>query len=104
MNHSFLVTQRQNAASAAAQDDLNRPRLVVTRGPEKEAGIRDTASVDVRNWHSLSYWARWLGINEQQLIRATRVAGTNVAAIEAHLAERRERRLRKRAAAALQSG
>jgi hypothetical protein len=45
----------------------------------------------------MQYWAKWLGISEQQLIRATRVAGTNVALIEQHLAERRARRQRKRA-------
>jgi hypothetical protein len=44
----------------------------------------------------MQYWAKWLGISEQQLIRATRVAGTNVALIEAHLAERRAKRQRKR--------
>jgi hypothetical protein len=47
----------------------------------------------------MQYWAKWLGISEQQLIRATRVAGTNVALIEAHLAERRARRQRKRSGA-----
>jgi len=62
-------------------------------------GVRDTAAIDLSNWHSTQYWAKWLGISEQQLLRATRVAGTNVAAIEAHLAERRARRLRKRAEA-----
>jgi len=61
-----------------------------------EVGVKDTAAVDVRNWHSMQYWAKWLGISEQQLIRATRVAGTNVALIEAHLAERRAKRQRKR--------
>lgn len=59
--------------------------------------MRDTAAVDTRNWHSIRYWARWLGISEQQLMRAIRVAGTNVATIETHLAERRARRQRKRA-------
>jgi len=62
-----------------------------------QTGVRDTAMVDVGNWHSMQYWAKWLGISEQQLLRATRSAGTSVAAIESHLAERRERRLRKRA-------
>jgi hypothetical protein len=67
--------------------------------PVLEAGVRDTAAVDVRNWHSMQYWAKWLGISEQQLIRATRIAGTNVALIEQHLADRRARRQRKRAEA-----
>ena len=89
MNHALLVTERQSAAP----DVPSRPIGA------KEAGVRDTAAVDVRNWHSMQYWAKWLGISEQQLMRATRVAGTNVALIEAHLAERRERRLRKRGAA-----
>ncbi len=66
--------------------------------------MRDTAAVDVRNWHSMEYWARWLGISEQQLMRAVRVAGTNVATIEAHLAERRARRQRRRAAEAVVTG
>ncbi|HJT96938.1 MAG TPA: DUF3606 domain-containing protein [Rhodanobacteraceae bacterium] len=74
-------------------------RQAVKLGPE--ACVRDTAAVDVRSWHSMQYWSKWLGISEQQLIRATRIAGTNVALIEAHLAERRARRQRKRAAAVM---
>lgn len=93
MNHAFLVTERQSAAQDAY------PRQAPAAKSAQEAGVRDTAAVDVRNWHSMQYWAKWLGISEQQLIRATRVAGTNVALIEAHLAERRARRQRKRAAA-----
>ena len=91
MNHALLVTERQ----FAAQDAYPRPAPAVKQA--QEAGVRDTAAVDVRNWHSMQYWAKWLGISEQQLIRATRIAGTNVALIEAHLAERRARRQRKRA-------
>lgn len=89
MNHAFFVTERQTAATDAY---LARP--VAKSG--SETGVKDTAAVDVRNWHSMQYWAKWLGISEQQLIRATRVAGTNVALIEAHLAERRAKRQRKR--------
>ena len=90
MNHAFLVTERQ----FAAHDGYTRQAAVGKSA--QEAGVRDTAAVDVRNWHSMQYWAKWLGISEQQLIRATRVAGTNVALIEQHLAERRTRRQRKR--------
>jgi uncharacterized protein DUF3606 len=93
MNHALLVTERQ----FAAQDGYTRQTAVGKSA--QEAGVRDTAAVDVRNWHSMQYWAKWLGISEQQLIRATRVAGTNVALIEQHLAERRARRQRKRTAA-----
>jgi hypothetical protein len=96
MNHALLVTERQSAAlDAYSRMDSVRPAPTAKSTPE--AGVRDTAAVDVRNWHSMQYWAKWLGISEQQLIRATRIAGTNVALIEAHLAERRERRQRKRA-------
>jgi hypothetical protein len=91
MNHAFLVTERQ----FATHDGYTRQAAVGKSG--QEAGVRDTAAVDVRNWHSMQYWAKWLGISEQQLVRATRVAGTNVALIEQHLAERRQRRQRKRA-------
>ncbi len=94
MNHAFLVTQRQSAASEAYPRDAMR--LAAPKAAAAEVGVRDTAAVDVRNWHSMQYWAKWLGISEQQLIRATRVAGTNVALIEAHLAGRRARRQRKR--------
>ncbi len=88
--NAFLVTERQSLAPET-----------FSRAPGRSAeAVRDTAAVDVRNWHSMQYWAKWLGISEQQLIRATRVAGTNVALIEAHLAERRARRQRKRARAA----
>ena len=90
MNHAILVTERQ----FAAHDGYTRQASVGKSA--QEAGVRDTAAVDVRNWHSMQYWAKWLGISEQQLIRATRVAGTNVALIEQHLAERRARRQRKR--------
>lgn len=89
MNHAFFVTERQTAAADAYSA---RPAAKLSA----ESGVKDTASVDVRNWHSMQYWAKWLGISEQQLIRATRVAGTNVALIEAHLAERRAKRQRKR--------
>jgi hypothetical protein len=92
MNHAFLVTPRQSAAHEAYRADAVRTAKV-------ESCVRDTAAVDVRNWHSMQYWAKWLGISEQQLIRATRIAGTNVALIEAHLAERRARRQRKRSGA-----
>lgn len=95
MNHAFLVTERHSAANEAG------PRTDSMRTAKPEACVRDTAAVDVRNWHSMEYWARWLGISEQQLMRAVRVAGTNVATIEAHLAERRARRQRKRAAEAV---
>jgi uncharacterized protein DUF3606 len=90
MNHAFLVTERQ----FATQDGYTRQAAVGKSA--QEAGVRDTAAVDVRNWHSMQYWAKWLGISEQQLIRATRVAGTNVALIEQHLAERRARRQHRR--------
>ena len=101
MNHAFLVTERHSSANdAGSRSDSMRTGL-----PAKaEACVRDTAAVDVRNWHSMEYWARWLGISEQQLMRAVRVAGTNVATIEAHLAERRARRQRKRAAEAVAIG
>jgi hypothetical protein len=89
MNHAFFVTERQTAATDAY---CARPAAKLSA----ESGVKDTAAVDVRNWHSMQYWAKWLGISEQQLIRATRIAGTNVALIEAHLAERRARRQRKR--------
>jgi len=98
MNHAFLVTERQ----LAALDTLPRtetPRLAAVPArpaPGLQAHVRDTAVVDLGNWHSMQYWAKWLGISEQQLVRATRVAGTNVALIEQHLAERRARRQRKR--------
>ena len=91
MNHAFLVNQRQIAALESQRADA-RPALAAGPG----AGVRDTAVVDVRNWHSMQYWAKWLGVSEQQLVRAARIAGPTVAAIEAHLAERRERRQRKR--------
>ena len=95
MNHALLVTERQSAATDAySRVDSMRP---AANKAAPEAGVRDTAAVDVRNWHSMQYWAKWLGISEQQLVRATRIAGTNVALIEAHLAERRARRQRKRA-------
>lgn len=89
MNYAFFVTERQTAAA-----DGYPGRPVAKSVPD--TGVKDTAAVDVRNWHSMQYWAKWLGISEQQLIRATRVAGTNVALIEAHLAERRAKRQRKR--------
>ncbi|HET7923863.1 MAG TPA: DUF3606 domain-containing protein [Rhodanobacteraceae bacterium] len=88
MNHAFFVTERQ---TAAIDGYPGRPAV-----KPAEVGVKDTAAVDVRNWHSMQYWAKWLGISEQQLIRATRIAGTNVALIEAHLAERRAKRQRKR--------
>jgi hypothetical protein len=101
MNHALLVTERQSAATDAySRLDSVRPAPAANKATP-EAGVRDTAAVDVRNWHSMQYWAKWLGISEQQLIRATRIAGTNVALIEAHLAERRERRQRKRAGATI---
>jgi hypothetical protein len=94
MNHAFLVTERHFAApDAMSRTDSTRNGFAK---PVPEGGVRDTAAVDVRNWHSMQYWSRWLGISEQQLMRAVRVAGTNVASIEAHLAERRARRQRKR--------
>jgi hypothetical protein len=96
MNHAFLVTQRHSSAPEA----FSRPDPRLTPGAKpatSEAGVKDTAAVDVRNWHSMQYWARWLGISEQQLTRAIRIAGTNVATLEAHFAERRARRQRKRA-------
>ena len=89
MNHAFFVTERQ---TSALDGNIGRP----VAKSAYDTGVKDTAAVDVRNWHSMQYWAKWLGISEQQLIRATRVAGTNVALIEAHLAERRLRRQRKR--------
>jgi len=101
MNHAFLVTERQ----LAALDTLPRtetPRLAAVPArpaPGLQAHVRDTAVVDLGNWHSMQYWAKWLDISEQQLIRATRVVGTSVATIEAYLAERRARRQRKRASA-----
>ncbi|HEY6984687.1 MAG TPA: DUF3606 domain-containing protein [Rhodanobacteraceae bacterium] len=98
MNHAFFVTERHSAANEAGP----RTDSMRTGAPARpEACVRDTAAVDVRNWHSMEYWARWLGISEQQLMRAVRVAGTNVATIEAHLAERRARRQRKRTAEAV---
>lgn len=96
MNHALLVTERHSAASEAFTRPDSRP-TVAAKPATAEAGVRDTAAVDVRNWHSMQYWARWLGISEQQLMRAIRIAGTNVATLEAHLAERRARRQRKRA-------
>jgi hypothetical protein len=101
MNHAFLVTQRHSAAPEAFARSDSRPTVVAKPASTAEAGVRDTAAVDVRNWHSMQYWARWLGISEQQLMRAIRIAGTNVATLEAHLAERRARRQRKRAGEAL---
>ena len=101
MNHAFLVTERHSAASEAFSRSDSRPTLAAKPALTSEAGVRDTAAVDVRNWHSMQYWARWLGISEQQLMRAVRIAGTNVAKLEAHLAERRARRQRKRAGTAL---
>ena len=101
MNHAFLVTERQ----LAALDTLPRtetPRLASVPAkpvPGLQAHVRDTAVVDLGNWHSMQYWAKWLDISEQQLIRATRVVGTSVATIETYLAERRARRQRKRASA-----
>jgi hypothetical protein len=89
MNQALFVTERQTTATDGY---FVRPAAKLTT----EAGVKDTAAVDVRNWHSMQYWAKWLGISEQQLIRATRIAGTNVALIEAHLAERRAKRQRKR--------
>ena len=101
MNHAFLVTERQFAAPDTLQRDSTRmPNVAAKPANAAQVGVRDTAVVDLDNWHSTQYWAKWLGISEQQLLRATRNVGTNVAAIEAHLAERRARRLRKRAAAA----
>ena len=97
MNHAFLVTQRHSAApEASSRSEPLRSAVAVKQAPAAETTVRDTAAVDARNWHSMQYWARWLGISEQQLMRAIRIAGTNVATIEAHLAERRARRLRKR--------
>lgn len=102
MNHAFLVTERHLAASEAfTRTDSLRPAVVAKPALVSETCVRDTAAVDVRNWHSMQYWARWLGISEQQLMRAIRMAGTNVATLEAHLAERRARRQRKRAGVAL---
>jgi hypothetical protein len=104
MNYASLVTERQKSASDSLPRELSRSATVVNSGvtpvPAQAAYVRDTAVVDLGNWHSMQYWAKWLGISEHQLVRAIRVAGTNVATIEAHLAERRARRLRKRAAAA----
>src|SRR6476646_2192042 len=100
MNHAFLVTQRHSVASEAFARSDSRPTASAKPASTAEAGVRDTAAVDVRNWHSMQYWARWLGISEQQLMRAIRIAGTNVALIEAHLADRRARRQRKRLAEA----
>lgn len=98
--NAFLVTERQSAAlDAYSRLDSMRPAPAAKSA--RETGVRDTAAVDVRNWHSMQYWAKWLGISEQQLIRATRIAGTNIALIEAYLVERRERRQRKRAGAAI---
>jgi hypothetical protein len=101
MNHAFLVTQRHSVASEAFTRPDSRPTVAAKPALTSEASVRDTAAVDVRNWHSMQYWARWLGISEQQLMRAIRIAGTNVATLEAHLAERRARRQRKRAGDAL---
>ena len=101
MNHAFLVTERHSAAPEAHTRPDSRPAVAAKPASTSEASVRDTAAVDVRNWHSMQYWARWLGISEQQLMRAIRIAGTNVATLEAHLAERRARRQRKRAGEAL---
>lgn len=100
MNYASLVTERQIAAlDTLPRSDSARSATVVRTVPAQPAFVRDTAAIDLGNWHSMQYWAKWLGISEHQLIRATRIVGTNVARIEAHLAERRARRLRKRAAA-----
>jgi hypothetical protein len=93
--NAYFVTERHAMPSDSYLRDSMRSAL-----KSAEVGVRDTAAVDTRNWNSMQYWARSLGISEQQLIRATRVAGTNVALIEAHLAERRARRQRKREASA----
>lgn len=101
MNHAFLVTERQLAAlDSLPRTDPTRSPVTSLRPPAGlQAHVRDTAAVDLGNWHSMQYWAKWLDISEQQLIRATRVVGTSVATIEAYLAERRARRQRKRASA-----
>ncbi|MFC4819622.1 DUF3606 domain-containing protein [Dokdonella ginsengisoli] len=89
---------------------LNKPQLVSERqitavfstGPRAPSGdggcaaVCDTARVDVENWHSRRYWSERLGLSESQLVRAVRAAGPVVVQIERHLAERRERRARRR--------
>jgi hypothetical protein len=92
--NAYFASERHAMPSDSYLRDTMRPS-------KADVGVRDTAAVDTRNWNSMQYWARSLGISEQQLVRATRVAGTNVALIEAHLAERRARRQRKREATAV---
>ena len=99
MNYASLVTERQIVAiESLPRSDVTRPPTVISKPvSQPQVSVRDTAVVDLSNWHSMQYWAKWLGISEQQLVRATRVVGINVATLEAHFAERRARRLRKRA-------
>jgi len=102
MNYASLVTERQIVAlDSLPRPDVTRPPAVASKPvSQPQVSVRDTAVVDLGNWHSMQYWAKWLGISEQQLVRATRVVGINVAKLEAHFAERRARRLRKRVRAA----
>ena len=98
MNHAFLVTERQSSAlDAVAGLDSSRALSLGAKALAAQTGVRDTAMVDLGNWHSMQYWAKWLGLSEQQLIRAIRNVGTSVARIETHIEERRARRQRKRA-------
>lgn len=64
--------------------------------PTTAQDVCDTACVDLDNWHSRRYWSERLGLNENQLVRIVRSVGSAVVRIEEYLAERRERRIRRR--------
>ncbi|MEP7043141.1 MAG: DUF3606 domain-containing protein [Dokdonella sp.] len=90
MNRALFAIEGRPAALVASGSDglAGTPMLV--------KGVRDTARVDVENWHSVRYWSETLGISEAQLLRATRAVGTLVVRIETHFAEKRSNRERKR--------
>jgi hypothetical protein len=64
--------------------------------PMMVKGVRDTARIDVENWHSVRYWSETLGVSEAQLLRAIRTVGTLVVRVETYFAEKYKSRARRR--------
>ncbi|MET0226742.1 MAG: DUF3606 domain-containing protein [Dokdonella sp.] len=90
MNRALFAIEGHPAAVVASGSDAPGTAPLVVKG------VRDTARIDVENWHSVRYWSETLGVSEAQLLRATRTVGTLVVRLETHFAEKHGRRGRKR--------
>ena len=90
MNRALFAIEGHPAAVVASGSDGPGSAPLMVKG------VRDTARIDVENWHSVRYWSETLGVSEAQLLRATRTVGTLVVRIETHFAEKHSKRGRKR--------